>query len=92
MYSFEVAIIGLYFFMRTPSMRFYNKKLLDKFLGGVYFFLLLFLMESVRRTLPEMASKFFFTSSRCEFPYQTAAFNFFKKRHKKSNRMLKQFS
>lgn len=34
MYSFEVAIIGLYFFMRTPSMRFYNKKLLDKFLGG----------------------------------------------------------
>ena len=40
-------------------MRFYNKKLLDKFLGGVYFFLLLFLMESVRRTLPEMASKFF---------------------------------
>ena len=60
MYSFEVAIIGLYFFMRTPSMRFYNKKLLDKFLGGgVYFFLLLFLMESLRRTLPEMASKFF---------------------------------
>ena len=34
MYSFEVAITGLYFFMRTPSMRFYNKKLLDKFLGG----------------------------------------------------------
>lgn len=48
MYSFEVAIIGLYFFMRTPSMRFYNKKLLDKFLGGgVYFFLLLFFMEDV---------------------------------------------
>ena len=29
-----------------------------------------FLWESVIKTLPEIASKFFFTSSRCELPYQ----------------------
>ena len=41
------------------------QNMLDKVRGGVvYFFLLLFLMESVRRTLPEIASKFFFSQVR----------------------------
>ena len=36
----------------------------------IIFALQTFLWESVIKTLPEIASKFFFTSSRCELPYQ----------------------